>query len=52
LRNSFYRKPEKDNLETYIESSGLPEEEILAGYERMKLDKKSKLDQQIDWLKK
>lgn len=33
-----------------IESSGLPEEEILAGYERTKLDKDTKLDQQLDWL--
>ncbi|HWQ47560.1 MAG TPA: methyltransferase domain-containing protein [Methanosarcina sp.] len=35
----------------YIENSGLPEEEILAGYERIKLDKESTLDQQIKWLK-
>lgn len=35
----------------YIENSGLPEEEILAGYERTKLDKDSTLDQQINWLK-
>jgi tRNA (cmo5U34)-methyltransferase len=35
----------------YIEDSGLPEEEILAGYERIKLDKESTLDQQMNWLK-
>jgi len=35
----------------YIEDSGLPEEEILAGYERIKLDKEATLDQQMDWLK-
>jgi tRNA (cmo5U34)-methyltransferase len=41
----------KTTWKQYIESSDLPEKEILAGYERMKLDKESKLDQQIDWLK-
>jgi tRNA (cmo5U34)-methyltransferase len=35
----------------YIEDSGLPEEEILAGYERIKFDKESILDQQMNWLK-
>lgn len=35
----------------YIEDSGLPEEEILAGYERIKLDKEATLDQQMNWLK-
>jgi tRNA (cmo5U34)-methyltransferase len=35
----------------YIEDSGLPGEEILAGYERIKLDKESTLDQQMNWLK-
>jgi tRNA (cmo5U34)-methyltransferase len=35
----------------YIEDSGLPEEEILAGYERIKLDKESTLHQQMNWLK-
>lgn len=35
----------------YIENSGLSKEEILAGYERIKLDKESTLDQQINWLK-
>ncbi|AKB79155.1 Methyltransferase [Methanosarcina horonobensis HB-1 = JCM 15518] len=35
----------------YVENSGLTEEEILAGYERTKLDKDSKLDQQLEWLK-
>jgi tRNA (cmo5U34)-methyltransferase len=29
----------------------LPEEEIMAGYERTKLDKDTKVDQQLDWLK-
>ncbi len=33
-----------------VESSGLPEEEILAAYERVKLDKDSRLDRQLDWL--
>ena len=36
----------------YIESSGLSREEIDAGYERVKLDKEAKLDEQIGWLKK
>ncbi len=35
----------------YIENSGLSKEELLAGYERIKLDKEAKLDQQLDWLK-
>lgn len=35
----------------YIESSGLSKEEIKVGYERTKLDKETKLDRQIDWLK-
>jgi len=35
----------------YVENSGLTEEEIKAGYERTKLDKDIKLDQQLDWLK-
>ncbi|WP_197073967.1 MULTISPECIES: hypothetical protein [unclassified Methanosarcina] len=29
----------------------MPEEEILAGYERVKLDKDTCLDKQLDWLK-
>lgn len=34
----------------YIESSGLTEEEIKAGYERISLDKESKLSEQVEWL--
>ena len=34
-----------------IENSGLSREELLAGYERMKLDKEAKLNDQLDWLK-
>lgn len=48
----FIENLNKTTWKQYIEGSGLPEEEILAGYERIKLDKESKLDQQIDWLKK
>ncbi len=34
-----------------IEKSGLPREEILAAYERMKLDKEATVNQQLEWLK-
>ena len=34
-----------------IENSGLTNDEIQAGYERIKLDKEAKLDQQLSWLK-
>ncbi|MGV8077511.1 MAG: class I SAM-dependent methyltransferase [Methanosarcina sp.] len=47
----FIENLNKTIWKQYIEGSGLPKEEILAGYERSKLDKESKLDQQIDWLK-
>ncbi len=47
----FIENLNKTTWKQYIENSGLPDEEILAGYERTKLDKESKLDQQIDWLK-
>ena len=47
----FIENLNKTTWRQYIESSGLPEEEILAGYERVKLDKDSSLDQQLDWLK-
>jgi tRNA (cmo5U34)-methyltransferase len=48
---SFIENLNKTTWKRYIEYSGLPEEEILAGYERMKFDKESKLDQQINWFK-
>jgi tRNA (cmo5U34)-methyltransferase len=35
----------------YVENSGLTEEEITAGYERTRLDKDTKLNQQLNWLK-
>lgn len=34
-----------------IENSGLTNDEIQAGYERIKFDKEAKLDQQLSWLK-
>lgn len=34
-----------------IESSGLSREEIDAGYERIKLDREARLDEQIEWMK-
>jgi len=34
-----------------IESSGLTKDEILSGYERIKLDKETRLDQQLSWIK-
>ncbi len=48
---SFIETLNKKIWKHYIENSGLSEEEILAGYERTKLDKDSTLDQQINWLK-
>ncbi len=33
-----------------IEKSGLPKEEVLAAFERMKLDKEAPLNQQLGWL--
>jgi len=47
----FIENLNKTTWREYVETSGLPEEEILAGYERVKLDKDTKLDQQLDWLK-
>jgi len=47
----FIENLNKNIWRHYIENSGLSEEEILAGYERIKLDKESTLDQQMDWLK-
>jgi tRNA (cmo5U34)-methyltransferase len=47
----FIENLNKTTWRQYVETSGLPEEEILAGYERVKLDKDSSLDQQLDWLK-
>lgn len=34
-----------------IKKSGLPENEILSAFERMKLDKEAPLNQQLEWLK-
>ena len=47
----FIENLNKTTWRQYVESNGLPEEEILAGYERVKLDKDTSLDQQLDWLK-
>ncbi|MCQ1534874.1 class I SAM-dependent methyltransferase [Methanosarcina sp. KYL-1] len=47
----FIENLNKTTWRQRIESSGLSEEEILAGYERVKLDKDSSLAQQLDWLK-
>lgn len=47
----FIETLNKETWRQYIEESGLPEEEILAGYERIRLDKEATLDQQLDWLK-
>lgn len=46
----FIEALNKETWRQYIEESGLPEEEVLAGYERIRLDKEAKLDQQLDWL--
>lgn len=46
----FIETLNKETWRQYIEESGLPEEEVLAGYERIRLDKEAKLDQQLDWL--
>ncbi len=47
----FIENLNKTTWSQYVENSGLTEEEILAGFERTKLDKDSRLDQQMDWLK-
>jgi tRNA (cmo5U34)-methyltransferase len=43
--DSFNKKRWKES----IEKSGLPREEILSAYERMKLDKETTLKQQLEW---
>jgi tRNA (cmo5U34)-methyltransferase len=48
---SFIENLNKTVWRQYIENSGLSKEELLAGYERIKLDKEAKLDQQLDWFK-
>lgn len=47
----FIENLNKTTWRHHVENSGLPVEEILAGYERTRLDRDSKLDQQLDWLK-
>ncbi len=47
----FIENLNKTTWRQHVEKSGLTEEEIMAGYERTMLDKDSKLDQQLDWLK-
>jgi len=47
----FIENLNKTTWRQYVETSGLPEEEILAGYERVKLDRDTSLEQQLDWLK-
>lgn len=47
----FFEHLNKKVWRDYIESSGLSEEEIKAGYERIQLDKESKLSEQVEWLK-
>jgi len=45
--DSFYKKEWKSS----IERSDLPKEEVIAGYERMKLDKEATMNHQLSWLK-
>ena len=45
--NTFY----KNQWRSAIEKSGLRKEEILSGYERIKLDKEATLSQQLAWLR-
>jgi len=45
--DSLYKK----HWRTSIEQSGLSKEEILSGYERIKLDKEATLSQQLTWLR-
>lgn len=47
----FIENLNKTTWRRYVENSGLTEEEIMAGYERVKLDKDTSLGQQLDWLK-
>ena len=41
----------KSDWKRKVETSGLPKEDILAAYERTKLDHMSTLDDQLAWLK-
>jgi len=41
----------KNQWRSIIEQSGLSKEEILSGYERIKLDKEATLSQQLTWLR-
>lgn len=47
----FIENLNKGTWRKYVENSGLTEEEIKAAYERTKLDKDIRLDQQLDWLR-
>lgn len=48
----YIEKLNKMNWEKSIEESSLTQEEIIATYERIKLDKEATLDEQLSWLKK
>lgn len=47
----FIENLNKTTWRKYVENSSLTEEEIKAAYERTRLDKDIRLDQQLDWLK-
>lgn len=47
----FIEKLNKETWRQYVENSDLTEEEIKSAYERTKLDKDLRLDQQLDWLR-
>jgi len=47
----YLKKLNSERWKEYVEKSGLPEEEIRAGYERVKLDKRVPLSIQLQWLK-
>lgn len=48
---SYIDSLNKKRWKESIEKSGLPKNEILSAYERMKLDKEAPLNQQLEWLR-
>lgn len=46
----FIEDLNKTTWRWYVENSGLTKEEIIAGYERARLDKDTTVSQQLDWL--
>jgi tRNA (cmo5U34)-methyltransferase len=47
----FWEHLYKQEWRRFIEGAGMPQEEIEAGYERVRLDKEAPLDLQLSWLR-